>query len=330
MPRSRANPNVDGVLVVDKQSGMSSYDVIRRLKKVLGTSRLGHTGTLDPMATGVLVVCAGWSTRLVPYLSDGWKEYTGEIRLGVRTETDDAEGAVVETREVRCGREELQAAAACLTGEIEQVPPAYSAVHVGGERAYAVARRGDEVALEPRKVTVERFDVDLAAPDRVAFRVRVSKGTYVRSLARDLGELLGCGAHLASLRRTVNEPFTVDEATPLESVLGPRALLSPFDALRSLPVALVDPAGAADLRQGRIALPAGQPDEGQRDEGRTGAACERSAEPLVRVACSAEPGELVAVCSRIETGGLRPVRVRPSVASDALRHQEVADPEGVG
>lgn len=312
MARRRGNPDVDGVLVVDKPGGMSSYDVIRRLKPVLGTARLGHTGTLDPMATGVLVVCAGWSTRLVPYLSDDWKEYTGAIRLGVRTDTDDAEGTILEEREVTVDDAAVLEAAGHLVGPIEQVPPAYSAIRVDGQRAYSVARKGGEVALDARPVEVARFDLERAGDSVFRFTARVSKGTYIRSLARDLGDALGCGGHLTELRRTRNEPFGIDEAVPLARVAGPDDLLRPFDALRSLPSVRVSDETAAELRQGKTtafadaaSLLAG--DDGSEDE---------ASPVLVRVDSDGAPGDLIGLVRPLAHGWLKPVRIRPERVSD--------------
>lgn len=296
MSRRRGDPSVDGVVVIDKPGGMTSYDVIRRLKRTLGTPRLGHTGTLDPMATGILVVCAGWSTRLVPFLSDGWKTYTGTIRLGVRTDTDDLDGCVVEERSVAVDRAQVESAFSALVGAIMQRPPAVSALKVDGERAYARVRRGEEVELAAREVEVLEFEVTGFEGVDVSFVATVSSGTYIRSLARDVGEALGCGASLAVLRRTMNAPFGEERALVLESVCGPEDLISPWEALAGMPEAFVSDLAVSALRQGRAIEWEGGPVAGEN----------------VRVAGESSPGELVAI-ARYDAGAmlLHPVRVRP-------------------
>lgn len=248
--RRRGDPSVNGVVVVDKPSGVSSFDVVRTLKRALGTSRVGHTGTLDPMATGALVVCAGWSTRLVPFLSDGTKRYTGTIRLGVTTSTDDAEGELLSTSDGRPSDAELDAAIRALEGTIEQVPPAVSAIKVDGRRAYARARDGEDVVLEARQAEVAWRDWRRASDDEVAFDVDVSKGTYIRSLARDLGVALGCGAHLSALRRVENAGYREADMNPVEKVT-PASLMTPWEALHWLPVVELADEFATRLEQGQ-------------------------------------------------------------------------------
>lgn len=202
-----------GVIVVDKPKGPTSHDVVAAVRRWARPSRTGHTGTLDPMATGVLPVCMGAATRLSRFLTRGPKEYAGVITLGVRTDTDDAEGTVLASSPavaIRPG--DLRRAAADLTGDLMQVPPRWSAKKIGGRRAYDLARAGEEPRPEPCRVRVDLFDVVLRSETHAEFRVVCSGGTYVRSLARDLGEALGCGAHLSELRRLRSGPFTLDEA----------------------------------------------------------------------------------------------------------------------
>jgi tRNA pseudouridine55 synthase len=207
----------DGVLVVDKPSGWTSHDVVGRVRRLAGTRKVGHAGTLDPMATGVLVLGIGRATRLLGHLSLTDKEYDATIRLGITTVTDDAEGDVLEVRDASAVGDVVTAMAS-LTGEVHQVPSAVSAIKVDGVRAYARVRAGEDVALAPRLVTVARFELLERRADDLDVRVECTSGTYVRALARDLGQLLGVGAHLTSLRRTRVGPFGLDEARTVEQL----------------------------------------------------------------------------------------------------------------
>jgi tRNA pseudouridine55 synthase len=224
----------DGLLVVDKPAGWTSHDVVARVRRLAGTRRVGHAGTLDPMATGVLVLGVDRATRLLTFLVGCDKAYTATVRLGQRTVTDDAEGEVVESLGVSdWARVEaaLPHAVALLTGTIEQVPSAVSAIKVGGVRSYARVRAGDDVDLPARTVTVNRFDVLRTAPVSATtgsgapiqvvdmdIEVEVSSGTYVRALARDLGQSLGVGAHLTALRRTRVGAFTAEQSFGLDEL----------------------------------------------------------------------------------------------------------------
>jgi tRNA pseudouridine55 synthase len=201
------------VLLVDKPKGWTSFDVIRRLRRTLGVRKMGHAGTLDPMATGLLIVLVGRATKLMNRFMMLPKVYEGTLRLGEVTPTYDAESEVTERRDATVITESaLESARTRFLGEIEQQPPAYSAVKVGGERLYKKARRGEEVERPLRKVRIDEFDIlDRQGVD-VSFRVRCSKGTYIRSLAHDLGTALGVGAHLVALRRTAIGSYTVDHA----------------------------------------------------------------------------------------------------------------------
>jgi tRNA pseudouridine55 synthase len=207
----------DGVLVVDKPSGWTSHDVVGRVRRLAGTRKVGHAGTLDPMATGVLVVGIGRATRLLGHLSLTDKEYDATIRLGVTTVTDDAEGEVLEVRDASAVGD-VAPAMASLTGDIHQVPSAVSAIKVDGVRAYARVRAGEDVELASRRVTVSRFALADRRGDELDVRVECTSGTYVRALARDLGQLLDVGAHLTSLRRTRVGPFGLDRARTLEQL----------------------------------------------------------------------------------------------------------------
>jgi tRNA pseudouridine55 synthase len=204
---------MDGVLLVDKPIGPTSFDVVRSVRRLASTKRVGHAGTLDPLASGLLVVCLGTHTRLVPYLVHGEKRYDALVALGEATETDDAEGAVIARAAVPAlRREEVVDALSRFTGEISQLPPAYSALKVNGQPAYRMARRGEAVALAPRIVAVHAIDLVELAPDALRLDVRCGAGTYIRSLARDLAVALGTVGHVAALRRTEAAGFTVEEA----------------------------------------------------------------------------------------------------------------------
>jgi tRNA pseudouridine55 synthase len=209
----------DGLIVVDKPAGCTSHDVVARLRRLAGTRRVGHAGTLDPMATGVLVIGVGQATRLLGHLAVTDKDYQATIRLGMSTATDDAEGEEIETKSAASVSDAaIEAAIKDLTGDIEQVPSSVSAIKVDGVRAYARVRAGESVELKARQVTVERFDLVERRGDDLDVAVTCSTGTYVRALARDLGNALGVGAHLRTLRRTRVGSFTVDEAKTLEQL----------------------------------------------------------------------------------------------------------------
>jgi len=217
----------DGLLIVDKPSGWTSHDVVARIRRLAGTRRVGHAGTLDPMATGVLVVGLGRGTRLLGHLALHDKDYDATMRLGVRTTTDDAEGDVVEIRDASAVSDgALADAVGRFVGDIDQVPAAVSAVKVDGKRAYARVREGEPVDLAPRRVHVARFDVVRRHGDDVEVEVTCSTGTYVRALARDVGEALGVGAHLTGLRRTRVGAFALAAATPLDQLREPLPVMS--------------------------------------------------------------------------------------------------------
>jgi tRNA pseudouridine55 synthase len=226
---------VTGLAVVDKEAGWTSHDVVARCRRIFGQRRVGHAGTLDPDATGVLLVGLGRATRLMRFLTALPKTYEAEVVLGTTTSTLDASGEVTGTWDMgSVGLAEVRAAAAALTGPIEQVPPMVSAVKIGGRRLHALAREGIEVDRAPRPVTVHRFDVAPGlAPGVFRVEVECSSGTYVRVLAADLGTALGGGAHLRNLRRTRIGSFTTDDARPVDE-LTPAVVLTPAQALRDL------------------------------------------------------------------------------------------------
>lgn len=208
----------EGLLVVDKPAGITSHDVVQQIRRLSQIRRVGHAGTLDPLATGVLLVCLGRATRLIEYLVGQPKTYIGVVRLGQKTDTYDAEGEVTQTRPVTVGKEEIAAALNPFRGRIEQVPPLYSALKKEGQPLYKLARQGKIIDVPARPVTIYELEI-LAwdAPD-LTLRVVCSAGTYIRSLAYDLGEQLGCGGHLVALRRTAVGMMTVDAAAPLTSL----------------------------------------------------------------------------------------------------------------
>ncbi len=245
-----------GLLVVDKQQGRTSHQVVGRVRHLLGTRKVGHAGTLDPMATGVLVVGVGRATRLLGHLSLHDKEYLATIRLGVSTVSDDADGDVVGQVDASgLSREKILAAMAAWTGDIQQVPSSISAIKVDGQRAYARVRAGDAVELAARPVTVSRFD--LLAERRLGpvidldVAVECTSGTYVRALARDVGRALGVGGHLTALRRTRVGPFTVSEAVDVTPDAVPSLLSLPDAARRCFPCIDLDASAADDVSHGR-------------------------------------------------------------------------------
>lgn len=302
--------SLDGVLLIDKPLGPTSHDVVARLRKTTRERSIGHTGTLDPRATGLLPLVLGRATRLAALLTSSAKTYEAVIRLGFATETDDVEGKP-------CGPEVVDlpdgdavaSALASFRGTFEQVPPRHSAKRVAGEKAYDLARRDQVVELKPVRVTVHELTHLAGDGDRLSIRVTASAGFYVRALARDLGERLGCGAHLAALRRTQSGIFTVDDALPLGEAerLGPdiaARLISPAAALGDLPSAEVTEAGLKRAAHGNWLGPE------HLAEGPTGAGGVPSAEPRLpgRVRILAADGRLVAL-AEARGGALHPVVV---------------------
>lgn len=283
----------DGLLVVDKEPGWTSHDVVARCRGVFGQRRVGHAGTLDPGATGVLLVGLGRVTRLMRFLTALPKVYEAEIVLGVATTTLDASGDVVGSWDMSgVEEEEVAEAARSFVGDIDQVPPMVSAVRVGGRRLHELARQGQTVERASRRVTVHRLEVAPAGEDGIwRMRVECSGGTYVRSIAADLGTALGGGAHVRSLRRMAVGSFGVDEATPVGSV-DPDRLLTPVEALRDYP-SLAVPAEVAE----RVA------------HGAVIEAVDGGHDGLCALVDGS--GRLLGVCEPAGTGRLRPVVVIP-------------------
>jgi tRNA pseudouridine55 synthase len=251
-----------GLVIVDKPAGLTSHDVVARLRRILRTRKVGHAGTLDPMATGVLVCGVGRGTKLLGHLALDTKAYTATIRLGVTTHTDDAEGDVLATADASGVTDAAIAAGmAALTGAIEQVPSSVSAIKVNGQRAYARVRAGEEVVLAARPVTVSAFTLLARRGTDLDVAVECTSGTYVRALARDLGAALGVGGHLTALRRTRVGPFALDHASTLESLEADPSAVIPLDAAVALafPRRDLDAAQAADISHGRPLPATGQP-----------------------------------------------------------------------
>jgi tRNA pseudouridine55 synthase len=251
---------VHGAVIVDKEEGWTSHDVVARLRKIYGQRRVGHAGTLDPDATGVLVVGLGRATRLLRFVQDTGKAYRGEIAFGVSTTTLDASGDVVDRAPMAVERPDVEAATRIFLGEIEQLPPMVSAVKVKGRRLHELARKGIEVERAPRRVRVDRFDVESFEPGpypRATVLVECSSGTYVRSLAADLGERLGGVAHLASLRRLRVGSFDLTEAHTLADIeRDPEAAtIAPVEAMRDLARIDVDAEQARAIAHG-VTFPA--------------------------------------------------------------------------
>lgn len=255
-----------GILLVDKPGGMTSHDVVARVRRLAGTRKVGHAGTLDPMATGLLVAGVNSSTRLLTYLVGLDKEYEATILLGVATSSDDADGDVTAVTDAsRVTEDDVRTALAAFVGEIDQVPSAVSAIKVAGRRAYDLARAGEAVELAPRRVTISAIEVLRVDGASVDVRVRCSSGTYIRAIARDLGAALGVGGHLTALRRTEVGPFRVADAAPLTEELDvAERMLHPATVATTLfPRRDLDAAEAVDLANGKripaLDAPAGGP-----------------------------------------------------------------------
>jgi tRNA pseudouridine55 synthase len=305
MTRRRRGLPIHGWLVIDKPAGMTSARVVAAVRRITGAAKAGHGGTLDPMATGILPVALGEATKTVPYAMAGRKRYRFTLRWGEARSTDDAEGSVTTTSPARPAEAEIRQVLPRFIGLIEQVPPAFSAIHVAGARAYDLARAGQVVELEARRVAIDRFElVELVDADHAAFEVECGKGAYMRSLARDLAVALGTVGHIAALRRTVVGPFTEERAISLESLetLGHSAaalghLLPVETALDDIPALALTDTEANRLRCGQsVGLLRRQDLEriGHLESG--------------SLICAKAGGKPVAL-ARFEAGDLRPVRI---------------------
>jgi len=303
--RPKGRP-IDGWLIVDKPSGIGSTDVVNKVKRLFEAQKAGHGGTLDPLATGLLPVAFGAATKTVPYVMDGTKTYHFTLRFGEARDTDDADGKVIETSDVRPTDEQIQAALPAFRGDIMQVPPIYSAIKVAGERAYDLAREGQAVELAPRPARVDRFElIERPDADTAIFHVESGKGVYMRSLARDLAKACGAVGHIAALRRLRVGPFREEHGIPLDKLLvpgdtpppSPDLLLPVTTALADIPALAVTDAEATRLFQGQalslVDLMGRVPDAANPNGG------------LVRAMAG---GRLIGLC-RLEDGWMHPERV---------------------
>lgn len=268
-PLSTGKQEIDAVLILDKPAGITSNQALQKVKRMLRARKAGHCGSLDPMATGVLPICLGQATKFAGYLLGADKTYRASCRLGQTTTTADAEGELLDEREIDATRAQIEAVLNRFRGDIEQVPPMYSALKQQGRRLYELARAGEQVERPPRPVTIYRLDLLGYEAPIVDFEVACSKGTYVRSLAQDIGEALGCGAHLTVLRRTEARPFTLADAITLDALndaieLGRlEAHLRPvWSALEQFAQLELDRIDGERIRQGKVLSPAAPPAAG--------------------------------------------------------------------
>jgi tRNA pseudouridine55 synthase len=292
---------MNGVLIIDKPAGLTSHDVVNRARRILQQRSVGHLGTLDPMATGVLPLVTGSLTRLAQFYMHAEKTYEGTVRFGFATDTYDAEGEATSTaQEVSLKPDQLESLASHFRGVIEQTPPPFSAKKIHGVPAYKLARKQKEVVLKPVQVEIKEFTILSVETATARFRARVTSGTYLRSVAHDMGQRLGCGAHLESLRRTAAAEFTIAEAHTLEELAeaaGKSSLqdffVHPRKLLPDFPSVMADEANAARIRSGRsVNLP------------------ELSRAPQVKVFCGQR--ELIAIATRIAGALFHPKIVFPA------------------
>lgn len=290
-----------GWVILDKPINMTSTQAVGAIRRAFNAQKAGHAGTLDPLATGILPIALGEATKTVPFAVDGEKAYRFTVRWGVETTTDDAEGSVVKTSDKMPERQEIEAILQRFIGEVQQVPPAFSAIKIAGERAYDLARDGEQVVLEPRTVFIERLTL-VEQPDAATsvFEAECGKGTYVRAIARDMGRLLGCYGHVIGLRRTRVGPFDEDNAVTLAEIQAAAEtdeaaalnLLAPVEmALADLPELLVSQSDAASLARGQAVLIRG-----------------RDAPVLTGPAYATLKGRLIAL-GELDKGALHPTRV---------------------
>jgi len=306
MSGRRPKHKIDGWIVLDKPLGMGSTKAVGRVRWLFGAEKAGHGGTLDPLATGVLPIAFGAATKTVPYVMDGTKLYRFSLRLGEARDTDDADGQVSASSDVRPSDKQIRAALPAFIGDIMQVPPAFSAVKVAGERAYDMAREGRPAVLEPRPARVDRFELmERPEPDLAVFEVECGKGVYMRSLARDLAIACGTLGHVAALRRLRVGPFTEAQAIPLDKVLqsGDTAPASP-DFLLPVATALADIPALALTEAEAAALSHGQAISLVDLMGRI----PRTADPDGGLARAMAGGRVVGLC-RLEEGWLKPERL---------------------
>jgi tRNA pseudouridine55 synthase len=301
MARRKKGRAVNGWLVLDKPAGMTSTQAVGAVRRLFDARKVGHAGTLDPLATGVLPIALGEATKTVPYAVDGAKHYSFTVRWGAETDTDDSEGKVTATSDERPQQSAIEGLLARFTGEIQQVPPAYSAIKIAGERAYDLAREGETFELQARTVRIDALTlIEMPDRDTSVLEARCGKGTYVRSLARDMGRALGCLGHLIQLRRTLVAPFEVERAVTLDALRTAaeegedalQRLLLPVEAsLHALAALDVGQNDAARLLRGQPVLVRG-----------------RDAPIVSGPAYATCKGHVIAV-GRIEKGEMHPIRV---------------------
>ena len=305
MRRKKGRP-LDGWLIIDKPQGLTSTDVVNKVRRGFDAQKAGHGGTLDPLATGILPIAFGHATKTVPYVMDGTKLYRFTLRLGEARDTDDADGQVIQTTAIRPTDDQLRAALPPFRGDIMQIPPIFSAIKVAGERAYDMAREGRPPVLEPRPARVDRFElIERPDADHAIFEVQSGKGVYMRSLARDLAAACGAVGHIAALRRLRVGPFTESDAIPLDKALpsedtarsSPELLLPVATALADIPALALTEAETVQLTQGQaislLTLMGRIPGDAKPDGG------------LVRAMAG---GRVIGLC-RLEDGWLRPERI---------------------
>ena len=300
MGRNKKGRAISGWLVLDKPYDLGSTQAVGKVRWLFQAKKAGHAGTLDPLATGVLPIALGEATKTVPYVTDGEKAYRFTVQWGRQTNTDDAEGTTVESSDKRPTRNQIEALLPQFIGDIQQVPPAFSAIKIDGKRAYAEARAGQEVELQPRPVYVESFELsDCPDEDHAVFEVVCGKGTYVRAFARDLGKLLGCYGHVTSLRRTFVEPFEETDTVSWDDLLALEGdldglddlLISPLEAMQGFPEIKLSEDDARRVRLGNSIILRG-----------------RDAPVEEEDVCAVHKGQLVAI-GDVTKGQFQPRRV---------------------
>jgi tRNA pseudouridine55 synthase len=302
MARRKGIP-VNGWLVLDKPTGITSTHVLNKIKRIFNAEKAGHAGTLDPLATGVLPIAFGEATKTIPYVVDSAQEYRFTVRWGVETATDDAEGETVKSSDLRPSREAIEAELPKFRGEVMQTPPRFSAIKIDGERAYDLARDGEVFEIAARAVKIMRLEiVDMSSADTTIFEAECGKGTYVRAIARDLGRLLACGGHVSELRRLRVGPFRDTNAISLETL---NELSNSADAREALERVLLPVETALD---GIPALAVGGQDVGQLKRGKSVIVRGRDAPIHQGLVYVTSRGKLVAL-GEVEGGEFRPLRV---------------------
>lgn len=298
--RKKKGRAISGWVILDKPVGIGSTQCVSKIKWLYKAAKAGHAGTLDPLASGMLPIALGEATKTVPYVMDGAKVYRFAVKWGAETNTDDLEGEIVNSSAERPGEEEIRALIPSYTGEIEQVPPMFSAVKIDGERAYKKARAGEDVVIEARNVTINSFElIEMRDEDTTVFEINCGKGTYVRALARDMGRDLGCFGHICELRRTAVEPFNEDDLIELQELIDLEGDLDALDeeafatgiALEELPQVAIDQQQVMRIRSGNPVLLRG-----------------RDAIVYAQEACVVSGLELVAL-GNIDKGSFYPKRV---------------------